>query len=417
MALSTELSGVQAAQTDIDTIGNNISNINTVGFKASNANFADLYGSSLQGASGNTASPGQGVTTASVSQLFSEGTVSQTGNPLDIAINGNGFFQVQSGTGLAYTRDGSFQLDGAGNLITDSGATVMGNSTGAAASGGGASSSFLTPIQVDESNIPPTATTSLTMDLNLPAADTPINTTTTPFSISNAASYSESTTTTVYDSLGVSNTLTTYYTKVSGSGTPPQWQSHYELSDAQGNAIASGSGPTLNFSSAGSLTSGSGTISISALPDGAAPLSFSLNYTGSSLSNVAFGVNSLTNNGNGGGQFTGIEIGANGQVSGQYSNGATKVFGTIALANFANPQGLIATSNNLWLPSVSSGLPTPGNPGSAGLGQLESGALEGSNVDLSSQLVNLIVAQQAYQANVQGINVEQQDIQRLLTIQ
>jgi flagellar hook protein FlgE len=181
--------------------------------------------------------------------------------------------------------------------------------------------------------------------------------------------------------------------------------------------IASGSGPTLTFSSAGTLTSGSGTISISGLSDGAAPLDFTLNYTGSSLSNVAFGVNSLDNNGNGGGQYTGIEIGANGQVSGQYSNGATKVFGTIALANFANPQGLIATSDNLWLPSVSSGLPTPGNPGSAGLGQLESGTVEGSNVDLSSQLVNLIVAQQAYQANVQGINVEQQDIQRLLTIQ
>lgn len=417
MALSTELSGVQAAQTDIDTIGNNISNINTAGFKESTPNFADLYGSSLQGASGNTATPGQGVTTTSLSQLFTEGTISQTGNPLDIAINGNGFFQVQTSSGIAYSRDGAFQLDANGNLVTDTGAMLLGNATGASQTSGGGASSLLSPIQVNESNIPPAATTTLNMDVNLPATDTPIDTTTTPFSPSNAASYNEATTTTVYDSLGVSQTLTTYFTAVSGSGTPPQWQSNYELTDANGNFIASGAGPTLTFNASGVLTSGSGTITVNTLPDGAAPLNFTLNFAGSSLSNVAFGVNSVGNNGNGGGQFTGVQIGANGQVSGTYSNGATKLFGTITLANFANPQGLIATSDNMWLASLASGLPTPAQPGSAGLGQLESGSLEGSNVDLSSQLVNLIVAQQAYQANVQGINVEQQNIQRLLTIQ
>ncbi|HXP31693.1 MAG TPA: flagellar hook protein FlgE [Stellaceae bacterium] len=417
MALSTELSGVQAAQTDIDTIGNNISNINTVGFKQSLPNFADLYGSSLQGASGNTASPGQGVTTTSLSQLFSEGTVSQTGNPLDIAINGNGFFQLQTGSGIAYSRDGAFQLDKNGHLVNDTGATLMGNSTGTSQSSGGGSSSFLTAIQVNESNIPPTATTTLSLNLNLAATTAPIDTTTTPFSLANAASYNQSTTTTVYDSLGVSQTMTSYFTEVSGSGSPPQWATHYALTNTAGQLVASGSGPSLSFNTAGQLTSGSGTITINNLPDGAAPLSFTLDFTGSTVSNVAFGVNSIGNNGNGGGQFTGIQIAANGQVSGQYSNGDTKVFGTIALANFANPQGLIATSDNLWLASVASGLPTAGNPGSAGLGQLQSGSLEGSNVDLSSQLVNLIVAQQAYQANVQGINVEQQDIQRLLTIQ
>lgn len=419
MALSTELSGVQAAQTDIDTIGNNISNINTVGFKESVANFADLYGSSLQGASGNTATPGQGVTTSSLSQLFSEGTITQTGNPLDISINGNGFFQVQTSSGAAYSRDGSFQLSQNGNLITDSGAKLMGYAASAATSGaGGATSSgFLAPIQVNESNIAPTATQNLAMDVNLPASDAAINTTAVPFSLSNAASYNESTTTTVYDSLGVSNTFTTYFTKVSGSGSPPQWATHYALNDSSGNLIASGSGPNMTFNSAGTLTAGTGAITVATLPDGAAPLTFNLNFTGSSLSNVAFGVNALNNDGNGGGQFTGVTIGSNGQVTGQYSNGDTKVFGTIALANFANPQGLIAVSDNMWLPSTSSGLPTTGSPGSAGLGNLESATLEGSNVDLSSQLVNLIVAQQAYQANVQGINVEQQDIQRLLTIQ
>src|SRR6185437_9029776 len=199
MALSTELSGVQAAQTDIDTIGNNISNINTVGFKESVANFSDLYGSSLQGASGNTATPGQGVTTSSLSQLFSEGTITQTGNPLDISINGNGFFQIQTGSGVAYSRDGAFQLSKNGNLVTDSGAMLMGYAASAATSGaGGATSSgFLAPIQVNESNIAPTATQNLKMDVNLPASDAAIDTTAVPFSLSNAASYNESTTTTV----------------------------------------------------------------------------------------------------------------------------------------------------------------------------------------------------------------------------
>ena len=126
---------------------------------------------------------------------------------------------------------------------------------------------------------------------------------------------------------------------------------------------------------------------------------------------------SITDNGSAGGELTGVQIGTNGVVTGQYSNGGTQDFGTIALANFTNPQGLVPTSGNDWTATTASGPATTGAPGTAALGQLESGALEGSNVDLSSQLVNLITAQQAYQANVQSINTEQQNFQRLLTIQ
>ena len=109
MSLSVELTGLQAAQTDLDTIGNNIANVGTVGFKASTPNFSDIYGASLGGA-GSAGSPGQGVLTNSLSQLFTEGTISQTGNPLDVAIDGSGFFQVQTPTGIAYSRDGALQL-------------------------------------------------------------------------------------------------------------------------------------------------------------------------------------------------------------------------------------------------------------------------------------------------------------------
>ncbi|HJU19974.1 MAG TPA: flagellar hook protein FlgE [Stellaceae bacterium] len=409
MSLSTSLSGVQAAQTGIDTVGNNIANVNTTGFKSSVADFADLYGGAVQ------STPGQGVFTAGLAQSFTEGSVSQTGKPLDVAIAGNGFFQLQGSSGVVYSRDGSFQLDKDGHLVNGAGAVVMGFA--APPSGGGASAGPLQPIQISSASLPASATSKLTIDVNLPSTDAAINTTATPFSLNNAKSYDESTTTSVYDSLGTSLSLTTYFTRVSGSGSPNQWQTHYSLVSAAGNLITSGAGPTLVFNSSGQLTSGSGTITAGSLPDGASPLNIALGFTGSSLSDLPFGVNALSSDGSGGGEFNGIQIAANGVVTGQYSNGATRDFGTIALANFANPQGLVPMTGNLWAASIASGPATTGAPTTAGLGQLESGALEGSNVDLSTQLVNLIVAQQAYQANVQGINIDQQNFQRLLTIQ
>jgi flagellar hook protein FlgE len=410
MSLSTELSGVHAAQSDIDTIGNNISNVNTDGFKNSKADFSAIYGSLVP------TTPGQGVLTQSLAQSFTEGTISQTGKPLDVAINGNGFFQLQDGSGTVYSRDGSFQLDNNGHLVTAAGAQVMGFAAAADGSAG-TSSGSLQPIQINQANVTPAATSTLTMAVNLSTNDGPIDTTANPFSITNPKSYNESTTTTVFDSLGTSRTLTTFFTQASGSGTPDQWQTNWELTSSGGTFVASGAGPTMIFDSSGKLSSGNGTISVSSLPNGAAPLNIAESFAGSSLSGLPFGVNSLTNNGNGGGELTGVQIAGNGVVSGQYSNGDTRVFGTIALANFTNPQGLVPMTGTVWAASTASGPAATGAPGTAALGQLESGALEGSNVDLSTQLVNLIVAQQAYQANVQSINIEQQNFARLLTIQ
>lgn len=416
MSLLVELSGVQAAQTDIDTIGNNIANVSTTGFKSSSADFSAIYAGSLTGAAGANTTPGQGVNTTNISQLFTEGTISQTGDPLNVAINGSGFLQVQTPSGVAYTRDGNLSLNASGNLVTDTGAQVMGYAASATTSGA-STSGPLGAIQINSGNIGAVPTSALGFNVNLPSTDPVVNTTTTPFSTSNASSYDESTTTSVYDSLGVSRTLTTYFTQVSGSGTPDQWATHWQLSDSNGTAVASGAGPTLSFNSAGQLTSGSGTIAVNNLPNGAANLNIATNFSGSTLSDLAFAVNGVTNNGNGAGEFTGIQIAASGEITGQYSNGLTRNFGTIALTNFANPQGLIASSDNLWQASVASGPALTGAAGTGSLGSFESGALEGSNVDLSAQLVSLIAAQQAYQANVQGINVDQQDVQRLLTLQ
>ena len=416
MTLSVELTGLQAAQTDLDTIGNNIANAGTTGFKGAIENFSDVYSTSLLGSAGAGVSPGQGVMASSVSQIFSEGAVTQTGNPLDVAINGNGFFQVKTSTGIEYTRDGSLQLNSSGFLTNNSGALIMGY--GPPASGSTAvNAGSLGTIQVSEGNLPASATSTLTMSVNLPSTDAAINTGTTPFSVSNANSYNESSSTTVYTSLGTPETLTTYFTKVSGSGTPDNWQTHYQLSDAKGTMIASGSGATLTFNSSGVLTAGSGTINIANPGDGGAALAIAQNYTGSTMSDLSFGVSSVTSDGQGGGQFTGIEINNNGSVLAEYSNGATKTLGTIALANFENPQGLTPVTGNAWQATGASGPAVTNAPGSAGLGTLEGGSLESSNVDLSTSLVNLIVAQQAYQANVQGINVDQQDVQKLLQLQ
>ncbi len=410
MSLLTDLSGVNAAQTDIDTIGNNIANVDTTGFKSSTAQFSSLYGNALATA------PGQGVDTAALAQSFKEGSIAQTGNPLDVAIDGNGFLELQSGSGIVYSRDGALHINNTGQLVDANGNQVMGfapTAGGAAASASGS----LQSIEISQANLAPVATSSLSLGVNLPSSDTPINTTTNPFSPSNPQSYNESTTTTVYDSLGNALSLATFFTQVAGSGTPNQWQTNWELTTPSGAQIATGAGPTLSFNSSGQLTSGSGTISVGGLPDGAAPLSIAADFASTSVSGLPFGVNSIANNGSGGGQLTGVEIGATGVITGQYSNGGTQVFGTIALANFDNPQGLLPMSGNVWAASSASGPATTGAPGSAALGQLESGALEGANVDLSTQLVNLITAQQAYQANVQSINIEQQNFQRLLTIQ
>jgi flagellar hook protein FlgE len=410
MSLQTELSGLQAAQSNIDTIGNNVANVNTVGFKSFATQLSDQFSSSLSGAIGGP-TPGNGVSVTGLSQLFTEGQLQQTGNPLDVAVNGSGFFQVKTSSGLAYTRDGAFQISNDGFLVTADGSQVQ----GFPASG---SSGTLSSLQIDTGSIAATATSQMSFDINLPATDAAINTTTTPFSLANAASYNESTTTTAYDSMGEGLTVTTYFTKASGSGPPNDWQTHYQVTDPNGNFVTSGAGPTLSFNSSGQLTSGSGNLgAISGLSDGAATLNIAVDYTGSTLSSSSFGVASITNNGNSGGQFAGVSINANGEVIGQYTNGSTQSFGTIALANFSNLQGLLPLSQNNWQATTESGPPAISTPTNTGLGALDSGSLEGSNVDLSSQLVDLIVAQQAYQANVQGINVDQQDVQRLLTIQ
>ncbi|MGH6976816.1 MAG: flagellar hook-basal body complex protein, partial [Stellaceae bacterium] len=189
MSLNTELMGINAAQTSIDTIGNNIANMNTEGFKGSKMEFADLIGTSLEGTSGNTLTPGQGVVASNLSQLFTEGTISQTGNPLDLAINGQGFFQMQTDQGIEYTRAGSFQVDTNGFVVDPAGNKLMGYTT----AGSGSALGAVGDLQVSRSTLPATASSTLGLNVTLPTTDTAISA---AFNPSSASTYDESTATT-----------------------------------------------------------------------------------------------------------------------------------------------------------------------------------------------------------------------------
>lgn len=415
MGYNTAVSGLDAAQTDLNTIGNNIANVNTVGFKESDAQFGDLYAASLAGAAGSSTTPGIGVSTVDLSQNFTQGNVQTTGNPLDMAINGGGFFIVNNNGTMDYTRNGQFHVSANGTLETNGNLAVQGFQPVAGGSGG--FSTTLSKLTINESAMSPQATTQASLVANLNANDTPI---TTGFSPTNSSSYNSSTTMQVYDSLGNSEDVTLYFAQASGTGSanqPDQWKVYYTAGNGSGTTVASGALTTLTFSNTGQLTSGaSGTITVPSWGDGAASGSISVNLSGTTLTNASFAVTSENINGYPPGTYSAISVQSNGVIDANYTNGQSKSIGQMALANFANLQGLSPISGNLWSATAAAGNPLVNAPGVAGLGVIQSGAVEASNVGLSTQLVDMIVAQQAYQANTSTIKTEQQDTQSLLQL-
>ena len=418
MGYNTAVSGLDAAQTDLNTIGNNIANVNTVGFKESNAQFGNLYAASLAGAAGSSTTPGIGVSTVDLSQSFTQGNVQTTGNPLDMAINGGGFFVVNNNGTMDYTRNGQFHVSANGTLENNGDLPVQGFQPVAGGSGG--FSTILSNLTINESAMPPQATTQANLVANLNANDTPINTGTTPFSVSNPASYNSSTTMQSYDSLGNPQDVTLYFVQASGTGganQPNQWDVYYSAGNGSGSTVSSGALTTLTFNNSGQLTSGAtGTINVPAWGDGSAASSIGVNLSGTTLTSASFAVTSENINGYAPGTYSAISVQSNGTIDANYTNGQSKAIGKLALANFANLQGLSPISGNLWSATAAAGNPLVNAPGTAGLGVIQSGAVEASNVGLSSQLVDMIVAQQAYQANTSTIKTQQQDTQSLLQL-
>lgn len=406
MGFAQALSGLQAASQSLDNIGNNIANASTIGFKDVSTEFADVYASSLWGATANQV--GIGVEVAAVTPNFNQGNITTTGNPLDIAINGNGFFQELNQGITTYSRDGEFSLNASGEIVNSAGLPLLGYPANA----GVITSAPPVPISLSQAPVPPAATTTASVSLNLNSSDAAIAT---AFNMADPTTYNSSTSMTVYDSLGNSHTLSMYFTKTAGD----TWNVYASNDGAVLNGGASLE--TLTFNTLGQLSTGVDATTTLTIPDStgaATPMSvvLTLPFASTSQYGSPFAVSANTQNGYATGQLSGFSIGTNGVINGQYTNGQTLALGQIALANFTNPQGLIALGGNQFAQSQASGAPIVGAPGSGSLGSVQSGALESSTVNITTELVNMITAQRAYQANAETVKTEDQVQQTLMNL-
>ena len=496
------LSGLLASQEDLGVISNNLANLNTSGFKGSTASFSNLIYQQLgSDGAGDPIQKGLGTQVGATSMNFTEGSIQNTGVDTNVAIQGNGFLQVQNNGVTQYTRDGDFSLNSKGNLVASDGSQVMGY---AALNGVVNSSGSLVPLLINlGQTTPPQATANVGLALNLDAtagvaasqqsgtgiaagttlatgsvltfqdgtagpnsftyttnagdtlqtivnqinasgnftaslsgnslvvtanSGTPV--TFTANTLTDAATGTESETfassgqgafsspVTVYDSLGSSHVLTFNFSKTASN----TWNYQITLpgsdvTPASASPVVLNSG-TLTFNPDGTLASPTSNVAGITLPagdtmaDGAKNLNFSWDLFNASNTPVvtqvaeASATSGTQQDGYPAGTLQTFAIQQDGTVQGSYSNGQVSSLGQIALANFPNQEGLLATGNGNFVATLASGLPSVGVPGTGGLGTLQGGALEGSNVDISTQFSNLILAQQSYEANARAFNIE-----------
>jgi flagellar hook protein FlgE len=402
MSFQHGLSGLSAAARNLDVIGNNVANANTVGAKSSRVEFADMYANSLTGLS--AATTGIGVAVSSVAQQFTQGDIVSTQNPLDMAINGRGFFRTSLDGATQYTRNGQFRMDKDGYIVTAQGARLTGYSVDVA---GVTSNGTPTELKISTADISPKPTALARAQLNLDARDTAI---TVPFDSSDPKTYHSAMSMSVYDSLGRDHQVTMFYRKTAGN----TWEARAQ---ADGVDVA-GVAATLTFNSSGAMTSPTGAFNLT-IPVGAdagGTMTFGVNLTSATQFGASFATTEITQDGFGTGRLSGFTADDSGVLIGRYSNGQTRPQGQIVLANFVNPQGLVPLGNNAWVEGAGAGQPTLGAPGSGILGSLEAGAVENSNVDLTSELVAMITAQRVYQANAQTIKTHDQLLQTIVNL-
>jgi flagellar hook protein FlgE len=401
---SIALSGLSAASSALDVTSNNIANANTTGFKNSQAEFADVYASGAVNL--NTSTGGEGVRVVTAAQQFTQGDISTTSSPLDMAINGNGFFTMNSPSGVVYTRNGQFSEDQNGNVISSTGQFLQ---VYPPLANGTFNTGALQDLNLETGQSAPVATSTGTVILNLPSNDKVP--TATPFDPTNPNTYSQSTSTTVYDSLGNSYPATYYFSQ---TATPGLWNVNMTV-----NGTAVGGTQTLQFSSTGAVTTpANGNLTFAGFnpTDGALPMSMTFNFTQSTQFGTQFGVSSIIQNGFTTGQLSTVSIDPTGVVSAVYTNGRSTQLGQLAIANFPNPQGLQQLGNTNWAQTFSSGTVVQGTAGSAGFGSIQSSSLESSNVDLTTELVSMITEQRAFQANAQVITTADQLSQTVISI-
>ena len=416
MNFNTAISGINAASGDLDAIGNNIANVGTTGFKSSRADFAEIYTGS-----GNT-SPGSGVRLSAMQTSFNAGTLSLTNNTLDLGIKDAGFFILNDNGSTVYSRAGQFGLDNQNFITNQAGQFLQGiNSSGSFGN-----------LQVNTANVAPNASTLTQMGVNLNS--TVGTTTASPYvavawaggSPPPTNSYNYVSSSTIYDSLGNSHVLSTYFIKAdsTAASTDPNYgnaNTWYLAFQVDGADISPTTGTqnsaslySVNFNTDGTyngIASPGGTaitgnnipISIPLSNGAITPLALNLDISKSTQFGSPYGVNSLIDDGYTTGTYAGLNIDTSGNISARYSNGKTQNVGTIQLANFANPQGLANVGDTNFAATLASGQPLISAGGTAGLGTINSGYLEESNVDLTGELVKLITAQRNFQANSQTI--------------
>lgn len=401
-AFSIPLSGLAASSDSLNVIANNLANLNTDGYKAQTLNFSDVF-NAVQGTAGNgdPIQAGNGVQVASTTSNFANGTANSTGVASNVALQGNGFFVVENANSqMSYTRAGDFTVNSSGQLCTPGGELVMGYP---AVKGVVSTSSALAPINVAQAaTFPASPTTSFQMSTNLNSAAATGTTFNSPI--------------TVYDSLGTAQTLTGNYTKTGTNSWSYSIALPASATGGTGSATTLASG-NLTFDSNGNLVSPAGSvtgINVTGLADGAAPMNLTWNLTDSAGSptltqqNAASATTTSNQNGYGVGVLSGYSVLPDGTVQGQFSNDQTLALGQIAVANFANVQGLQQTGGNNYQATFGSGAAIVGLAGSGGNGTMTGGAVEESNVNLSAEFANMIVAQQGYEANAKVLTTMNQ---------
>jgi len=409
MSFQQGLSGLNAAARTLDVIGNNIANSGTVGAKAARAEFADAFANSLGGSGNNTV--GIGVTVSSIAQQFTQGDITSTNNPMDVAIEGQGFFQISTNGALSYSRNGQLKVDAQGYVVTTQGGRLQGNVVDDAT---GVMSQITTDIRTSMANLPPRATGEIGVGSNLDArATAPVD----PFDPADPDTYNNVASMSVYSPQGQAHTLAVYYRKTADNA----WSVHatFDGTPFSGGALPTDPIQTLTFDGNGRLTPTPPLASISvpypANEGGAAPVEF--DFTTITQFGSPFVVTAMDQNGYGVGELAGFRIDSEGNILARYTNGRSEVQARLVLTNFRNPQGLQPIGGNQWVETASSGAPNqPQAPGTGSLGNLQSGALEQSNVELTGELVNMITAQRVYQANAQTIRAQDQLLQTIVNL-
>ena len=403
MSFNIALTGLTAANEGLSVTANNLANVATVGFKGSRAEFADLFASTNQGVSATAI--GNGVQVSEVAQQFGQGNIETTGNNLDLAISGNGFFTLSNNGALSYTRNGQFQLDNAGNVVNAQGLHLQ---VYPPLANGGFNTGGLADLSLTTNQSAPQATSTAQITANLPAnATQPPN----AFNPTDPNSYNNSTSLTVYDSLGAAHTGTLYFIK---GAVANAWTSQLYV---DGTAV--GVPQALTYNNSGALTApANGNITFPAYTPatGAAPMNMVFNFSKTTQYGDSFGVTAVQQNGFTTGKLTGISVDSTGVVQARFTNGRSINLGQVAMSNFADPQGMQQLGSASWAATNASGAAVAGVAGNSGFGTIESGSVEESNVDTTSALVDMITSQRNFQANAQMIQTDNQITQTIINL-